>query len=116
MKQLLAFATIALLVPTGVALAKNPCKDDKVKFCNDVKSGGGEVKACLAQHKDQLSDACKERMADKSPKSPKSSEKSSDKAAPEGEKSAPMGEKSAAPEGQAPAEAAAPGNAADKPE
>ncbi len=65
MKHLLAFAMVALLVPTGAAMAKNPCKEDKVKFCKDVKDAGGNVNECLTKHKDELTDACKERLAEK---------------------------------------------------
>lgn len=65
MKHLLAFAMIAFLVPTGAAMAKNPCKEDKVKFCKDVKDSGGNVNECLTKHKDELTDACKERLAEK---------------------------------------------------
>jgi hypothetical protein len=89
MKQFLAFVMIAVLLPTTAALAKNPCKDDKMKFCKDVKAAGGKVADCLEQHMNELSDACKEKLAEKG-------------RAPEAD--------------EAPAEGAAPGTAETKPE
>ena len=42
MKQLVAFVMIAFLVPATatVAFAKNPCKEEKDKFCKDAKAAG----------------------------------------------------------------------------
>lgn len=37
---------------------ERPCKADFEKFCKDVK-GRGQKLACLAEHKDELSPACK---------------------------------------------------------
>jgi Cysteine rich repeat len=39
------------------------CADDARKFCSDVPTGGGRVIACLKQHKDSLSDQCKQAAA-----------------------------------------------------
>jgi len=39
------------------------CADDAHKFCSDVPSGGGRIIACLKQHKDSLSDQCKQAAA-----------------------------------------------------
>lgn len=101
MKQFLAFVMIAILLPTTAALAKNPCKDDKIKFCKDVKASGGKVTDCLQQHMNELSDACKEKLAEKTGKEEK----------PSAEKPADT-----APAAEAPAEGAAPGTAETKPE
>lgn len=38
------------------------CKADKDKFCKDVKHGGGATGKCLREHKDELSDPCKQLM------------------------------------------------------
>ena len=60
MKQLVAFVMIAFLVPATatVAFAKNPCKEDKAKFCKDAKAGGkGKVTECLTEHKAELTPA-----------------------------------------------------------
>jgi peptidoglycan hydrolase CwlO-like protein len=70
MKHLVALALIALLLPavavllpatvSTVAVAKdNPCKQDKKKFCEDVKSKGAKMRECMKQHKDELSAECK---------------------------------------------------------
>lgn len=82
MKQLVAFAMIAFLVPataTTVALAKNPCKDDKVKFCKDAKAAGKKVTDCLKEHSAELSAACKESL-DK-PMDPERAKKKAEKKA-----------------------------------
>ena len=92
MKQFVALITIAFLLPTGVALAKNPCKDDRDKFCADVKAAGGKVAECLEQHLKELSAECKEKLTEKG--------KIDEEKPAEG-----------APSGQTPAEAAAPGSA-----
>jgi hypothetical protein len=99
MKQFLAFVMIAFLLPTTAALAKNPCKDDKMKFCKDVKASGGKVTDCLAQHMNELSDACKEKLADKGK-----------------DTSAAKSDEDATDADEAPAEGAAPGTAETKPE
>jgi hypothetical protein len=80
---------IACLLPSGAALAKNPCKEDREKFCADVKAAGGKVAECLGKRINELSAECKEKLAEKG----KVEEQSGDKPA------------------DAPAEAAAPGSA-----
>jgi hypothetical protein len=42
---------------------KQACKDDATKLCKGVKQGGGKIVQCLKQHEDELSAACKEKMA-----------------------------------------------------
>jgi Cysteine rich repeat len=37
-----------------------PCGQDAQKFCAGVQPGGGRIVNCLKQHKDSLSDACKQ--------------------------------------------------------
>lgn len=61
MKKLVALVMMAFLVPAA-AYAKNPCKDDKVKFCKDVKASGGKVNDCLRQHATEVSAACKDQL------------------------------------------------------
>lgn len=65
MKQLFALIMIAFLVPTAAMAKNSPCKEDKTKFCKDVKAAGGKVKACLREHLDEVSPACKESLAKK---------------------------------------------------
>ena len=89
MKQLIGLVMIAFLLPSGAALAKNPCKEDRDKFCADVKAAGGKVAECLEKRINELSAECKEKLTEK------------------GKIEEPSGEKPA----EAPSEAAAPGSA-----
>jgi len=126
MKQLVAFLMIAFLVPATatVAFAKNPCKDDKVKFCKDAKAAGkGKLTECLTQHKAELAPACKEwldkpkeaREKDKEARKEKKAKK--EEAKPAGDKPAEAKTDETKPaDGAAtpPSEPAAPGGAEDK--
>jgi hypothetical protein len=71
MKQLVALVMIAFLVPATatVAFAKNPCKEDKAKFCKDAKAAGKKVNDCLKEHIAEVTPACKEQL--EKPKEPK---------------------------------------------
>lgn len=118
MKQLVALLMIAFLVPTTAALAKNPCKEDKAKFCKDAKAAGKKVSECLKEHSAELTPACKEWL-DK-PKDPaKKAEKKAKKAAEgkSGDKPAdkPAEQKPAEGAAPPPADPAAPGGAETKP-
>jgi Cysteine rich repeat len=42
----------------------HPCMQDAEKLCQGITPGGGRIAACLKSHKDQLSDACKSRVAE----------------------------------------------------
>jgi hypothetical protein len=42
---------------------RRACRADVQKLCPDAKPGGGEIRKCLQDHKDELSDACKEAIA-----------------------------------------------------
>lgn len=42
--------------------AREACKPDVDKFCSDVKPGGGRIISCMRQHKDELSQACKDAI------------------------------------------------------
>ena len=57
MKQLVALVMIAFLVPATatVAFAKNPCKEEKDKFCKDAKAAGKKLRDCLKEHSAELS-------------------------------------------------------------
>lgn len=41
----------------------HPCKADEAKLCANVQRGGGRIAACMKEHKDELSDACKQNLA-----------------------------------------------------
>jgi len=46
----------------AVAEARAACETDIQKLCTGVKPGGGRILACLKQHKDQVSDGCKQAV------------------------------------------------------
>jgi hypothetical protein len=56
------------------AARENLCSKDIAKFCKDVQKGGGRIADCLKQHENDLSAACKERIAKREEKRKKSSE------------------------------------------
>jgi hypothetical protein len=126
MKQLIAIVMIAFLVPATatVAFAKNPCKDDKAKFCKDAKAAGKKVNDCLKEHIAEVSPACKEQL--EKPKEPKTDQekaerkiKNKDKERPkaEGEKPAETKPAETKPTETAPSDTAPPaqpGGAEDK--
>ena len=114
MKQLIALVMIAFLVPATatVALAKNPCKDDKAKFCKDAKAGGkGKVTECLTEHKAELTPACKEWLDKPKEEREKDKEARKEKKAKKDE-GKPAGDK---PAGDKPADKGAAKPAGDKP-
>src|ERR1700731_4404843 len=43
-----------------VAALRAACADDAQRLCAGVQLGGGRMVACLKEHKDQLSDKCKQ--------------------------------------------------------
>jgi hypothetical protein len=44
----------------AVAVLRAGCTNDAQKFCANVESGGGRILQCLRDHKDSLSDKCKQ--------------------------------------------------------
>jgi|SRR5471032_1377380 hypothetical protein len=46
----------------AVAAAAAACETDIQKLCPGVQPGGGRIFACLKQHKDQVSDVCKQAV------------------------------------------------------
>jgi hypothetical protein len=46
----------------AVADARAACATDIQNFCPGVQPGGGRILACLKQHKDQVSDGCKQAV------------------------------------------------------
>jgi hypothetical protein len=125
MKKLVAFVMIAFLVPATatVALAKNPCKEDKIKFCKDAKAAGkGKLTECLTEHKAELAPACKEwldkpkeaREKDQEARKEKKAKKEEGKPAGDKPAEAKTDDKPADSGATAPSEPAAPGGAEDK--
>jgi cysteine rich repeat protein len=45
-----------------VAEARAACDTDIQQLCATVQPGGGRIFACLKQHKDQVSDSCKQAV------------------------------------------------------
>src|SRR6266404_1314544 len=67
MKRLTLLLVICAATATHPALADDPlaairaaCAPDAQKFCAGVQPGGGRIVACLKEHKDELSDQCKQ--------------------------------------------------------
>ena len=48
--------------PQAVTDARNACAADVQKLCAGVQTGGGRILACLKQHKDEVSDGCKQAV------------------------------------------------------
>jgi hypothetical protein len=40
-----------------------PCAEDAARLCKDVQPGGGGIAQCLKEHENELSAACKDRIA-----------------------------------------------------
>ena len=78
-KLSLMMAVVSLAAVTSPVFAEhtNACKDDIAKFCSDVDAKDHKaIHTCLDQHKDEVSDPCKAKMAKKHGKK-KSSDQSS---------------------------------------
>jgi hypothetical protein len=60
-----AFAS-SLLLPRHAFAAFTPgaCKEDEQKFCGSVQPGGGNIRDCMKQHEADLSQACKDNIAE----------------------------------------------------
>src|ERR1700685_2558889 len=46
-----------------LAAIRAACAEDAQKLCAGVQPGGGRIVACLKEHKDSLSDRCKQAAA-----------------------------------------------------
>jgi len=46
----------------GLREFSEACQDDALKFCKDIKPGGGRIINCLKDHENELSPECKARM------------------------------------------------------
>jgi len=44
----------------AIAALRAACSADIQKLCAGVQPGGGRIMACLKQHKDEVSDGCKQ--------------------------------------------------------
>ena len=109
MKHLVLLTMIAVMGVPTLAAAADPakpgavCKEDRKKFCKDIKTTGKKPRECLLEHKDELSDACKALF-----------EKKKGKGEGKGKDGAAAPANGAAPAaGAAPAEGAAPAGPTD---
>jgi hypothetical protein len=59
---LFSLAAQAQDTPPADGGARAACKADYQKLCQGVRPGGGRAVACLNDHMDQLSPACKDAM------------------------------------------------------
>jgi hypothetical protein len=63
----LTIAALGLgVMAASAAFAQNgerPCKADEAKLCAGIQPGGGRIAACMKEHKDELSPACKQQLA-----------------------------------------------------
>jgi hypothetical protein len=59
----LMIAATALLAITGASAQTGPvaeaCNDDMAKYCADKSHGSGEMRACLEENIDKVTEACK---------------------------------------------------------
>jgi hypothetical protein len=42
---------------------REACAADFKKLCPDVQPGGGRIRACVAQHRDELSQGCRDALS-----------------------------------------------------
>lgn len=59
-----AVFSLACLSMPARAHTEGACRNDAKKFCGDVKPGGGRVRDCLKRHEADLSQACKDNIAE----------------------------------------------------
>jgi hypothetical protein len=45
---------------SAMAILRAGCTEDAQRLCAGVQPGGGRILSCLKEHKDQLSDKCKQ--------------------------------------------------------
>lgn len=67
MKLFTALATAGLLIVANVASAQSPapsgaCKADIEKYCSGISEGDGRIKACMKEHRKELSAGCKSEL------------------------------------------------------
>jgi len=82
MKKSAWLFSLGFAIAAGVAMADEPpatpptpaqqrnlkevraaCQTDVQKLCAGVQPGGGRIVACLKEHKDEVSDSCKQAIA-----------------------------------------------------
>jgi hypothetical protein len=53
---------------TGIGPVATACKDDIAKYCPNEEHGQGEVRRCLQQHHDEVSEACRNALDNTGPR------------------------------------------------
>jgi hypothetical protein len=56
---ILSSGAVAQQAPSG---ARAACQADIGKFCSGVQPGDGRIRTCMAQHRDELSQGCREAL------------------------------------------------------
>jgi Golgi apparatus protein 1 len=59
-----AIFSLALFSLPSHAFTEGACRDDVQKLCADVKPGGGAIADCLKAHDSEVSQACKDNVAE----------------------------------------------------
>jgi hypothetical protein len=49
--------------PAPATTVREACRTDLQKFCQNVQPGGGRIRECMASHKDDLSQGCRDALA-----------------------------------------------------
>lgn len=62
---IMAISQIAVVTSASADAAQRACYSDYKKFCSDVERGGGRVKKCFMEHREELSPGCREAMDEK---------------------------------------------------
>ncbi len=60
--SLVAQAQDAPSSPPQAQPVRAACADDFKKLCPDVQPGGGRIRACIAAHRDELSQGCRDAL------------------------------------------------------
>jgi hypothetical protein len=54
---------LAMALPAHAHM-EGACKADVKKFCGDLQPGGGAIRDCMKKHESELSQACKDNIAE----------------------------------------------------
>ncbi len=71
----------------------DPCEADAAKLCPGMKAGGGMLGDCMKEHKDQASEACRQKLAKIAPRRAKKGADGGKMSAPGDDGKAPAGSK-----------------------
>ena len=80
----LASVGLAQQAPPAPTAVRQACQADIQKLCAGVQPGGGRIRECILQHRDELSPPCREALA-----SARAHRRAVKGSAPQGEPSTP---------------------------